>query len=178
MRTHLHKAQIISNLHQNEQICSTQHVQTPTNMMAKNTQQIKANKEQRVFNSRFKNDEDGLKDPLLCQVNNIQCFIAVCVGQDHENKLLRMVTTHNWLSKTWEEYEKNVRSDELHIKHMYVATSLSIKNKFTHHHSRWHEYYPSNATQMKGWFMFCSEGALCGVIVNVSKRDWVFQNQK
>jgi hypothetical protein len=66
-------------------------VQTPTNMMAKNTQQTK----QRVFNSRFKNDEDGLKDPLLCQVHNIQNFIAVCVGQDHENKLLSMVTTHD-----------------------------------------------------------------------------------
>ena len=87
--------------------------------------------------------------------------------------------------------EKNKWPDELHIKHMYVATSLSIKkcfvNKiireatsvwqfnFTHHHSRWHEYYPSNATQLKGWFMVCSEGALCRVIVMSHTRDRVFQ---
>ena len=64
-------------------------------MMAKNMQQTKTNKEQRVFNSGFKNDKDGRKDPLLCQVNNIQNFIAVCVDQDHKNKLLRMVTTHD-----------------------------------------------------------------------------------
>ena len=98
--------------------------------MAKNTQQIKANKEQRVFNSRFKNDEDGLKDPLLCQVHNIQNFIAVCVGQDHKNKLLSMVTTHDLLSKHERDMEKNKWPDELHIKHMYVATSLSIKKCF------------------------------------------------
>ena len=42
-------------------------------------------------------------------------FIAVGVGWHHKNKLLRMITTKDWLWKQ-EEYEGNVRSEELHIK--------------------------------------------------------------